>query len=59
MARLTEHRCETCKDQGWYFRVPPSFNPFAASIEVTAGVMRRVECSCEPGRAALKQEDAT
>lgn len=52
---LSEARpvCAECKGEGFYYRLPPGMNPFAASIEVTAREMRRIQCYCHAGRAAL------
>lgn len=46
MAAAKKPKCELCKDQGFYFRLPHGMNPFAASIEVTAREMRRIKCDC-------------
>lgn len=50
--------CPQCKGEGFYFRLPPGRNPFAASIEVTARNMRRIQCYCPAGRAALASPPA-
>lgn len=38
--------CPQCKGEGFYYRLPPKVNPFAASIEVTAANMKRITCHC-------------
>ena len=42
--------CEDCDGKGWNWRVPEGFNPFYASIEVTARAMSKAPCSCEEGK---------
>lgn len=49
--KLTEAICPQCKGEGFYYRLPAGMNPFAASIEVTAYNMRRIQCYCPAGRA--------
>lgn len=43
-------KCKTCSDDGYYFRLPPGSNPFAASIFVTAARMRKLICTCAAGQ---------
>jgi hypothetical protein len=50
----TKPQCDQCKDVGYYYRLPQGMNPFAASIEVTARNMRRIQCDCFAGRSPSK-----
>lgn len=38
--------CPQCNGEGFFYRLPPGMNPFAASIFVTANNMRRIFCWC-------------
>lgn len=42
--------CLTCRDDGFYFRIPNHMNPFVSSIEVTARNMRKIICTCKAGQ---------
>lgn len=56
---MSDPKCPQCKGAGCYYRLPPGMNPFAASIEVTARNMRRINCYCvaiERERAAGHEE---
>lgn len=55
-------RCERCRGDGFYFRLPDGCNPFNMRMPTLVGAMYRVECfECKGSgvRAALVAEQET